>query len=121
MHQVWTRDKAAIAVESTDWLGAYEFEADGNNQTMFLPNGLNTVEWRLGWTVREHNGYALLIVPSPSSPSVGVQIGLLSPSTLDRHTDIGFSIAIAPSSQVNLTRGDEIARLIPVSKEMQRL
>lgn len=121
MNQVWRRDNAALAVESCAWMGAYEFETPEGAQSMFIPNGLGTVEWRLGWTATYPEGYGLLTIPSPECIDLGVQVGFFSVSTIGRLRSKGLSIAISPRSNFTLHRGDEIARIVPVSKEAQRL
>lgn len=119
--QIWTRGDATIALDPPTWLNAYEFETDNGRQSMFLPNALGTVEWRQGWTVEDWNDIGLLIIPSPKTPSLGVEIGLLSPATLKRIAPKGISIAVAPSCEIKIKRGDEIARLIPISRECMSL
>lgn len=88
---------------------------------MFLPNGLGTLEWRQGWTVEGWDEIGLLVIPSPLLPDLGVEVGLLSPATLKRIESKGISIAIAPKCRVEIRRGDEIARLIPISRECMSL
>ncbi|MFW0179633.1 hypothetical protein [Rothia sp. P7208] len=119
--QIWTRGDATIALDPPSWLNSYEFETDDGNQSMFLPNGLGTIEWRQGWTVEGWDDFGLLIVPSPQIPNLGVEIGLLSPATLERIMPKGISIAVAPRCKVEIRRGDEIARLIPISRECMSL
>ncbi|WP_145012685.1 hypothetical protein [Kocuria salsicia] len=121
MNQVWVRDSATLAVEQRAWLTSYEFETSQGSQTMFLPNGLDTVEWRLGWSATTADDFGLLVVPSPETPDLGVQIGLFSSATIERLHSTGMSIAISPRCELTLSRGDEIARLIPISREALRL
>ncbi|WP_353065994.1 hypothetical protein [Arcanobacterium hippocoleae] len=119
--QVWTRGDATIALDPPPWLNSYEFESDAGRQSMFLPNALGTIEWRQGWTVEKWDDVGVLIIPSPLMPDLGVEIGLLSPATLKRIAPKGISIAIAPKRRVEIKRGDEVARLIPISRECMRL
>lgn len=121
MNQVWKRENTALAVKPPAWMSAYEFETTTGSQSMFIPNGLGTVEWRLGWRATSTEAYGLLVILSPECSDLGVEIGFFSGKTIDRLNDIGFSIAIAPTTEFSLQRGDEIARLIPISKGMQRL
>ncbi|MGO4536228.1 hypothetical protein [Leifsonia sp. 2MCAF36] len=114
---VWHRDKAALATMSPAWLSGYEFLDKGERHSMFLPNGLDTVEWRLGWSVAEPNEFGLLIIPSAETPDLGTQVGFLSAKTLERIAGKGTSIAVAPRQTVSIARGQEIARIIPISAE----
>ena len=121
MNQVWIRDSATLAVEQQSWLTSYEFETSQGSQTMFLPNGLGTVEWRLGWSATTADDFGLLVIPSPETPDLGVQIGLFSSTTIKRLHGTGMSIAISPRRELTLSRGDEIARLVPSSREALNL
>lgn len=117
MNQVWTRHDATIALTSPSWLNAFEFLTPSGPQNMFIPNGMSTVEWRMGWKAEMPKDFGLLIIPSPSCINLGVEIGFLSNSILHKIGDKGVSIAIKPQRKVNISRGDEIARIIPISKE----
>jgi len=115
--QVWMRGDAAIAVSAPPWLNGFEYLQDGRRQNMFIPNGLGTVEWRLGWTVRDPVGFGLLIVPTIGQESLGVEWGYLSLKALERLEEKGLSIAVRPDREIRISRGQEIARLIPISPE----
>lgn len=119
--QIWVRGNAAIALDAPHWLNAFVFETAAGTETMFLPNGLGTIEWRQGWTVEDWGNTGLLVIPSPCSVDLGVEIGLFTPATLKRLASKGMSIAIAPKRRIEILRGDEIARLIPICSECQSL
>lgn len=114
---VWIRDRAAIATTAPPWLTGFEFDHGGEAQSMFIPNGLASIEWRLGWAASDHDNIGLLVIPSPSTPNLGVEIGYFSPRTLDRIELKGLSIAVSPDGPVRIERGQEIARLIPINRE----
>lgn len=119
--EVWTRGKSALALNPPSWLKKYHFKTEKTNETMFIPNGINTFEWRLGWKVIDSSDFSLLTIPSPNIPDLGVEIGLLSPKQLNNIHRTGCSIAFSPQRNLTINRGDEIARLIPISKEAQAL
>ncbi len=121
MSQMWLRGGASIAVNPPPWLNAYEFNTSTGTETMFIPNGLGTVEWRQGWSIKDFGDFGVLVIPSPAQPDLGVEIGLLSAQVLKRIETKGMSIAIAPKKDVDIRRGDEIARLIPISRDCQKL
>lgn len=119
--QVWLRGGAALALDPPPWLNAYQFTTEQGPETMFLPNGLGTIEWRLGWTIADWGELGIIVIPSPSCTDLGVEIGVFTPATLGRIADKGMSIAISPKERITVSRGDEIARIIPISKECLKL
>lgn len=112
--QVWFREQTALALDPPSWLSAYQFKKGENWENMFIPNGMGTVEWRLGWTASDCGSIGLLIIPNPQLPELGVEIGLLSARTLERMETTGVSIAICPGQSIPIARGQEIARIIPI-------
>jgi hypothetical protein len=113
--QVWVRANAAIATQGAAWLNGYQYDDAGSTETMFIPNGQGTVEWRQGWSVTECDGWGLLVIPSPAATKLGVEIGLFNPTTLTHLEQKGLSIAIKPHEPISINRGSEIARLIPIA------
>jgi hypothetical protein len=79
---------------------------------MFVPNGADSVEWRLGWAVDGVDSHSMLVMPSESCPDLGVQVGVLTAGTLQRMREHGCSVPISPRRSVSVRRGDEIARIV---------
>jgi hypothetical protein len=117
MSEVWVRQGTALALNRPPWLHLYEFRHRGGWESMFIPNGQGTVEWRLGWTIEGLESQSVMVFPSEQRPDLGVQMGILTPATMRRLSTIGLSIAISPRSAVSIKRGDEIARVALVHPE----
>lgn len=118
--QVWVRGETALAVSPTSWLNGFEYVQGDERHNMFIPNGLGTAEWRLGWRVQEHGSFGLLIMPS-GNVDIGVEVGYFSPTMLERLQEKGLSIAIRPSAITHIRRDQEIAWLIPIHPDAAAL
>lgn len=110
---LWRRESGWIATGDTDWMRFYDFAtADGEWASMFIPNGSGTVEWRLGWGVRIPDRYYLMVM-SMNVDGLDVPTGVVPAKTINRMADNGgLSIAICPTTSVQLRRGDPVARLV---------
>jgi hypothetical protein len=115
---LWKRDNGIIAV-SNDWMKLYQFEGKDNQwETMFIPNGEGTFEWRLGFSMSIPNGYSILICPLEGCTDYTVPYGLLTEKHLSRMKgNGGISIAVKPHKKTQIRRGQSIARLILISNE----
>jgi hypothetical protein len=115
--EIWTRNDSSLAVHKTNWLHLYQHQTESGWENMFLPNGVGTVEWKLGWAAEIPKGYFLMVMPEPESPpEIEVPIGILS-STVVSRLKTGLSLAIRPMKQVHVTRGQPIARLMLLHSE----
>ncbi|MFN8074145.1 MAG: hypothetical protein U0Q15_01850 [Kineosporiaceae bacterium] len=113
LSELWTRETTALAVQRTSWLHLYQFRStEGNWENTFVPNGADTVEWRLGWAIDGVEKHSLLVLPSPRLPELDVQIGVFTPPMLRRMSRQGCSLPIRPQRPVPIRRGDEIARIV---------
>lgn len=111
MSEIWLRQGTALAVNRSSWLHSYEFQHADGWESMFIPNGQETVEWRMGWTIEGFEPHAVMVFPSEQRPDLRVQVGILTPATMHRLSAVGLSIAISPKSVISINRGDEIARV----------
>ncbi|MDG4817008.1 MULTISPECIES: hypothetical protein [unclassified Micromonospora] len=110
--ELWRRGTDWIATRDTDWLRFHDFQTSAGWESMFLPNGYGTVEWRLGWSVRVPDRYFVLVIGGPIA-ELEVPVGVIPAKTVNAMTSQGgFSIAVAPRHPVSIRRGDPIARLV---------
>ena len=84
---------------------------------MFIPNGEDTIEWRLGFTITGVDDHSVLVFPSDHHPELGVKVGVLTSASLQRLEATGFSIAVSPNRRVPIRRGQEIARIVLLHPE----
>jgi hypothetical protein len=110
--ELWMRERTAIAVDRPSWLHLYQFRSGDQWENMFVPNGADSVEWRLGWAVDGVDSHSMLVMPSENCPDLGVQVGVLTAGTLRRMREHGCSVPISPRRSVSVRRGDEIARIV---------
>lgn len=110
--ELWRRGSDWIATRDTDWLRFHDFHISAGWESMFLPNGSGTVEWRLGWSVRVPDRYFVLVIGGPTA-ELEVPVGVIPAKTVNAMTSQGgFSIAVSPRHPVSIRRGDPIARLV---------
>jgi hypothetical protein len=117
--EVWKRDEGYIGFRQRNRFRLYEYSVGDHWEGMFIPNGKNTVEWRLGFDMFTSSELGMLVAP-PAEPLPGLKVpyGYLSSSVLDRMTKgAGFSLAVEPQQRVRISRGDILARVIPVPQE----
>ena len=110
--ELWMRERTAIAVDRPSWLHLYQFRSGDQWENMFVPNGADSVEWRLGWAVDGVDSHSMLVMPSEGCPDLGVQVGVLTAGALQRMREHGCSVPISPRRSVSVRRGDEIARIV---------
>ncbi len=115
---LWKRENSFISV-SNDWMKLYQFKSGSESwETMFIPNGEGSIEWRLGFTSIIPDDYSILICPLEDYSGYTVPYGILTKKYLDvMNAHGGISIAITPHSKVKLSRGDPIARVILISNQ----
>jgi len=110
--EMWSRGEAWIATRDTDWMRFYDYGRDDAWESMFLPNGSGTVEWRLGWAARIPDRYFLMVM-GMGIPGLDVPLGVIAAKTVNSMAERGgFSIAIQPTRRLSLRRGDPVARLV---------
>ncbi|MGI5461066.1 hypothetical protein ACQEWB_49530 [Streptomyces sp. CA-249302] len=111
--EVWHRGDGWIATRDSSWLRTYDYRSDDDNwESMFLPNGLGTVEWRLGWGVTIPERYFLMVM-DVAVPGLEVPLGVIPARAANGMAERGgFSVAVRPTRPVSLRRGDPIARLV---------
>jgi hypothetical protein len=84
----------------------------GNWESMFVPNGSGTVEWRLGWGIEIPERYFLMIIGAGLA-GLEIPLGVVAADTVNAMTARGgFSIAVHPAGVAHIQRGDPIARLV---------
>jgi len=112
-NEMWRRDGAWIATSDTDWMRSYDYATpEGGWESMFVPNGSGTVEWRLGWAVRIPERYFLMVMGT-ARLDLDVPIGVLPAKTVNGMAERGgVSLAISPTVRTTLNRGDPVGRLI---------
>ena len=80
---------------------------------MFIPNGQGTIEWHLGLTIDIPDAYFLLVMEAHRIQNLEVPVGVLDRHTLLKMNDtLGISIAIRPTGDSVLKRGQPIARIV---------
>jgi len=114
--ELWGRERSHLAVGKNSWLHLYQFQTERGWENMFTPNGAGTVEWRLGWGAVLPRGYFFLILPSDPAGPLGVPAGVMTSTVVNRlSSQGGMSLAVhPPPTPVSVTRGQEIARIIPL-------
>ncbi|WP_427917418.1 hypothetical protein [Streptomyces sp. cg40] len=118
--EVWLRGGTALAMDRPPWLHLYEFRDGDGWGNMFVPNGQGSIEWRQGWMPDDFQPLSVMVFPSEELPELGVLVGVLTPASLERMQSTGFSIAISPRTDVDIRRGQEIARIVLVGPESLR-
>jgi len=120
--EIWKRDDTCIAVRGCPWLRMFDFKVNDCWDSMFVPNGQGTVEWRQGLQVDVPTGVCLLILPASQNADLSVPAGLLTKKLLDGFNEgVGLSIAVHPNAKCHIKRGDPIAWLVPINEEVLQL
>ncbi|GAA2507716.1 hypothetical protein [Winogradskya humida] len=115
--EMWRRGAGWIATRDTDWLRFHDFQTPAGWESMFLPNGAGTVEWRLGWGIQIPERYFVMVL-GMAEPGLTVPVGVIPARTANAMTSQGgFSIAIEPTRTVKLNRGDPVARIVLLHPE----
>lgn len=121
--EVWERDGTFIGFKDPTFLKRYQFRNADHWEAMFLPNGQNTVEWRLGLDIELPEEYGLLICP-PNDPIDGFEVpyGFMGPRVASKLVEqAGLSIAFRPTRSISVYRGDIIAKAIPIPSAVFKL
>jgi hypothetical protein len=108
--EVWHRGETAIAHLPSPWLRKYDFHVGDRLEAMFVVNGEDSVEWRLGFSAQVPDDYFLLVLPEPAAP-IQLTAGVLPARTLADRQTLGLSIAFSPIA-ARVRRGDVIGRLV---------
>ncbi|MFD9574652.1 hypothetical protein ACFWBI_33130 [Streptomyces sp. NPDC059982] len=112
---MWQRGKDWIATTNSAWLHLGDYRTPHGWEGMFVPNGLGTVEWRLGWSAILPTGTFLMIMAPPDGPPDGLTIplGVIPAKAVNAMADRGgISIAVRPDRDVTVHRGQDIARIV---------
>jgi hypothetical protein len=103
--------------QSAMWLRFHQYRTDEGWQSMFIPNGEGSVEWKLGWDVDVPPEFCLMVLPWQPRVELEIPMGLLDAKTLQRFGAAdGMSIAIRPVAPVRIAREQPIARVVPVHR-----
>ncbi|WP_281559951.1 hypothetical protein [Thalassomonas sp. RHCl1] len=113
---IWTRDSNAFGIRTDMNFAAYEFNDAGKWESMFIVNGHSSLEWRLGFKCVPDKEESILVIEEFGTQPIGIIPGLLSMKHVTSKT--GMSVAIKPLEQRKISRGDIIARLIPVANAL---
>jgi len=111
--EFWRRGKGYIATEKNSWIRSFVYRNhDGAWESMFLPNGEGTIEWHLGWGMEIPSEYFMLVHALDDTCGLEIPTGVLTAKQANRTWDGGgMSIAIRPTSPVEVRRGQPIARM----------
>lgn len=116
LKEVWERGTHPIGLPCETGLRRYDIDLGTHDEPMFLPNGENSWEWRLGLSVRCDTNLALLVLSPPETDGIVVP-GILFGKTLNiMGKSVGLSIAVRPRRELTYRRGDDIAWLVPVDR-----
>jgi hypothetical protein len=111
-HELWRREDGYLAVPRPNWLRLYQARFGTGWEATFVPNGQGTFEWHLGWTMTIPQGYAVLVMGHEQC-ALDVPMGVLREPVIARlNQGHGQAIAIRPSAEISIRRGDPIARLV---------
>jgi hypothetical protein len=119
--EVWKRDESVLCSSKTEWLRLYDFRVDDHWESMFVPNGEGTIEWRLGWDIAVPSKHCVYIFSTGECPGLDVPSGLLTEVMVSRARSTGISIAIRPTCRLNIRRGQPLARLLVIPQECLNL
>jgi len=112
LQEVWLREKCYIGVQENLGLKLFDFWENGNTQTMFLPNGEGSLEWKIGVNVRLPET-ASLFIQDAGSDGFTTLPGVIGAKTVQSNfLNRGMSIAVRPNRTTTIRRGDVIGRLL---------
>ncbi|WP_156029577.1 hypothetical protein [Ancylobacter sp. FA202] len=109
--EVWRRQSAFIGFRSATGFRRFDFKSGDHWEAMFLPNGENTWEWRLGLDIHCDDSQLILVLPGHDIPNLAVVPGVMTGKQLSGGNGVGLSIAVKPLGRSHIGRGDPIARL----------
>ncbi|MEV8419104.1 hypothetical protein AB0P45_36920 [Streptomyces niveus] len=114
---MWLRGEDWIATGDASWMHLGDFRGEaGGWEGMFVPNGMGTVEWRLGWAARIPEQHFLMVMPPDTGDDPGglqVPLGVIAARTVNAMTGRGgMSIAVRPTRPVTVERGQSVARIV---------
>lgn len=111
--ELWRRGDGWLATSSDGWLRFTQFRgSSGTWESMFMPNGDGTVEWRLGWAARIPDAMFLLITSVEDGP-LAVPAGVMTAKQVNRTASSGgMSLAVQPLGRTEVKRGAPIARMV---------
>ncbi|MGW6875902.1 hypothetical protein [Streptomyces xanthophaeus] len=121
---MWQRGKDWIATGHAPWLHLGDYRTPGGGwEGMFLPNGMGTVEWRLGWAATLPPGTFLMVIPPPDGPPPGLTVpyGVIPAKAVNAMRERGgMSIAVRPDREVTVHRGQDVARIVLLHSDSLR-
>ncbi|PXA37850.1 hypothetical protein DD918_13295, partial [Staphylococcus pseudintermedius] len=80
---------------------------------ILIPNGQESLEWRLGWGLEISEGFSILIQPIEGEARFRVHPDILNDKKLKEmnHNGLGLSIAIEPMMKHKINKGDLLCRI----------
>lgn len=117
--EFWRRGEGYIAASKNHWIRSHQYRGlSGAWEAMFLPNGDGTVEWRLGWSIRIPDDYFMMVFGLDSGSGPSIPTGVLTSKQVNRTWDeTGFSLAMEPTENVSVERGQPIARIALIHRD----
>lgn len=121
--ECWERDGGFLGFREKTYMRMFDFKVGDHWESMFLPNGQETVEWRLGYDLILPEEYGLLICPPDHPiPNLYIPYGYIAPTIAERaFRRAGLSIAFRADHKVRILRGQQIAKAIPIPLDTLRL
>lgn len=112
-NEVWRRNGKFIGICKASGLKKFDFRVGEKWESMFLPNGENSWEWRLGLNFDVPVDCSVLVFDEPTLPSIEIVPGVFSnKQILSMNENSGISIAFRVKQTVYLKRGTPIARCV---------
>jgi hypothetical protein len=105
--------------KTVPWLEQNEAEFHGQRKTLFHPIGMGHYEWRLGFSVLLPTESFLLLAPAVENRGFEIVFGLLNQEAMAKLEETGgLSIVIRPTRRTTLHRGDPVARLHLIGRDV---
>lgn len=112
LREGWRRGDVVIGLPQPFGLADYRL-AEDPPLAMFLPNGENSIEWKLGFDVTIEDDELLLLFCDKPRAGLEIFTAVLTAANLDSMRERGgFAIAVRPLQTIQICRGDELARVI---------
>ena len=113
--ECWNRGDTRFGFRSSTNFRQFDFRVDQHWESMFVPNGNGTVEWRLGYNIDIDDNMGLLVAPLDDLTDAVALYGFIPSNSLKRMSaSSGFSIALRIFKSTRIEKGQEIARIIPL-------
>ncbi|HFK1754518.1 TPA: hypothetical protein ACGXP3_005003 [Bacillus cereus] len=107
------REKTFLGIKPDGWFRVHQAKVNGNWQSLLIPNGEYTFEWRLGWGIKIPKDFVVMILPVDGNDGFVVHPGILTEKSLDKFNEgLGFSLAFEPKKKTFIKRGTPLAKII---------